>query len=344
MKIEELKIAAGRLGEHPQDHGWREFFRLIKYALDHSCPELNRLLMECAERQPGHSPSHLINLLGISLKRIRPDALVEINQSPSQKVRLQALRRLLREHAEDVTQIVVERHNSFTAARRFLVPQVILSSYFAQHHVSDLGFVDFGTGLGIMPRQLNSEKLYRAFSADLSWPEGVPRFREIPLRRAMGVDCGPMPDLEWVRACYGASTYYADLFDELMFTLEVLAEDHAPVEYREIDLLNTEALSRFLREHPIHAGNLSYVLYEIDPEHREHVLGTLREGLRAPGLIIVTEPHAELTQQGCYVMAYSHDRTSPYRLCAVSDGHFKGEVTALQDYAEFTARYPILFA
>jgi hypothetical protein len=152
-----------------------------------------------------------------------------------------------------------------------------------------------------------------------------------------------MPDLAWVRACYGASPYYADLFDELMFTLQILDEDGSSAEYREIDLLDTGALVNFLQEHAVHAGNLSYVLYEIDPAHRERVLRTLREGMRDPGLIIVTEPHAELTRQGCDVLVHTRDRSAPYRLCSVSDGHFKGRVTPLSDYAEFTAQYPILY-
>lgn len=45
--------------------------------------------------------------------------------------------------------------------------------------------------------------------------------------------------------------------------------------------------------------------------------------------------------QGCDVLVYCADRPAPYRLCSVSDGHFTGEVTALEDYEEFTEKYPI---
>jgi hypothetical protein len=343
VKLEELQAAAGRLGRHPQDHGWREFFRLVEYGLAQSCSVLGDVLLRCAERQPAHSPSHLINLLGISLKRVGPDAFAAFGRSSSPRARLAVLEEMLHAHGSDVVRIVTERRNSFTGARRFLVPQVILGAYFAHHEGDEVTFADFGTGLGIMPRQLNSERLYRRFGADLPWPGGVPRFRRIPLRRLMGVDCGPLPDLEWVQACYGASVYYAGLFEELTYTLAALGDDGSPVEYRELDLLDADALARFLREQPVHAGNLSYVLYEIDPDRRRQVLDTLRAGLREPGLIISTEPRAELTAQGCDVLVYSHDRTTPYRLCTISDGHFKGKVTASQDYAEFIRRYPLAF-
>lgn len=343
MGFEDLKDAASRLSTHPQDHGWREFFSLLDYGLEESAGELPELLTRCMKRQPAHSPTHLINLFGIALKSVAPDSLAALRQLHSPTERLPALRRLLDEHGEDIVAIVCDRRNSFTGARRFLVPQVILAAYFAKHEITNLGFADFGTGLGIMPRQLNSKRLYETFSPELPWPDGIPTYRPVHIERGYGVDRGPMPDLEWVAACYGTSTYYDGLFTELKQTLEVIEKEGYPATYHELDLLDAQSMTAFLRRHPIHAANLSYVLYEVTPAHRLQILDVLRREMRPPRLIIVTEPHAELTRQGCDVLVYCDDRSTPYHLCTVSDGHFKGEVTALRDYPEFMARYPIKF-
>lgn len=268
--------------------------------------------------------------------------MAEIQGSAPTMQRMSALESVLDKHATNIISIICDRRNSFTGARRHLVPQVILGAYFGIREVDNIGFADFGTGLGILPRQINCETLYRRFSPDLPWPGGVPRFRKVPIARSWAVDCGPAPDLAWVRTCYGSSSYYADLLEELMSTLDVLDTEGSPSEFQEVDLLDTGAVAHFLREHPVHAGNLSYVLYEIDPKMRNRVLTTVRAGLRPPGLLIVTEPNGELSRPGCTVEVYCQDRRDPYRLCAVSDGHFKGEVTALRDYSTFFARHPIL--
>jgi hypothetical protein len=60
-----------------------------------------------------------------------------------------------------------------------------------------------------------------------------------------------------------------------------------------------------------------------------------------PRVIIVTEPIAELAQPGCTVTLYDDSRSAPQRLCVVSDGHFRGDVLPLADYASFVARHPV---
>ncbi|MGK5554319.1 hypothetical protein ACSNOI_22150 [Actinomadura kijaniata] len=343
MQFEQLELTAREMGSHPQDHGWRGFFQLVGHGLARSSAELRGLLTQCISSQPHHSPAHLLTLIGIAVKTVRPEALPAIYRAPTVEERLRLLEEVIRNHGPDIARLVATRRNSFTGARRFLVPQTILSAFFARHRTDDLTFADFGTGLGILPRQLNCETLYRAFAPDLVWEEGVPRFRPIPLRSSLGVDCGPMPDLEWVRSCYGSSDYYAELFAELVFTLDVLAEEGRRSRFHQVDLLDRAALTTFLRDNAVHAGNLSYVLYEIPPDARADLVATLREEMRPPGLLIVTEPRAELTRQGCDVLVYRQGRREPYRLCTVSDGHFKGKVTALEDYREFFARHPVTF-
>ena len=71
--------------------------------------------------------------------------------------------------------------------------------------------------------------------------------------------------------------------------------------FDEFDILEYEDLARFVRQRQINVVNLSYVLYEIDVERRSRILEVLRENLKPPGLIIVTEPVAELTKPGCTV-------------------------------------------
>lgn len=342
MPFGEIKAAAALLGNHPQDHGWREFFRLIHRALDEPSPALREVIALSVAQQPSHAASHLINLLGIAIKSLDARRFDELSRPTDVPPRLAMLQELLQEHRAEVVAIISRRRNSFTATRRFLLPQVLLSAFFARHHVPDMCFADFGTGLGIMPRQLNSERLYSMFCTELSWPGGIPRFRTVPVRRTIGVDRGPLPDLAWVRACYGSSNYYTKLWEELLFTLDVLAEERATTEFYELDLLDVSSLTAFLRDNPVHAANLCYVLYEIEPGQREKIIHTLLEGLRPPGIIIVTEPRGELSRQGCDVVVHCQDRSTPYRLCTVSDGHFTGQATPLPDYAEFTAKYPII--
>ncbi|MCO8277692.1 hypothetical protein M1L60_44675, partial [Actinoplanes sp. TRM 88003] len=205
-----------------------------------------------------------------------------------------------------------------------------------------VNFADLGTGLGVLPRQLNSLILFDRFSADLRWNGRQPLFQPIPLAARHGVDRGPRPDDQWVQACYGATDYYADLYRELELSLDAPEVREASVRYHEFDILERRDLARFVRHHRINAVNLSYVLYEIEPERRALVIEVLRRTLRPPGIIVVTEPVAELTKPGCTVTVYDDSQSSPQRVCLVSDGHFRGDVLPLDDFESFVARHPVL--
>lgn len=339
--VDAAATAAVRLGDHPQDHGWRELYRLFAHGLETDAPRLTEAVLAHQQARPVDSASHRLTVLGIALKTVSGsfDHLIDAHQPVDG--RLAALEAALGEHAAELRRIVTSRQNSFTAARRFLVPQVLLGAYFARSGAQTVRFADLGTGLGIMPRQLNCEALFDRFAADLAWPGGTPAFRWIPLACRFAVDRGPMPDLSWVRACHGRSAYYTGLYRELVTVLETPEVADADVRFADVDLLDRRALSTFVRHHGINAVNLCYTLYQLAPERRADVIDTLRGALRSPGVIIVTEPHAELTQPGCAVTVFEEKTPSPRLVCSVSDGHFRGSVLPGEDFHSFVREYPI---
>lgn len=246
-------------------------------------------------------------------------------------------------HSQQVSGILLSRQNSFTCARRFLVPRVLLGAYFSKLGTGNIVFADLGTGLGILPRQLNSRSQYDKFSDELIWPGGVPLYEALPIRAALGVDRSPLPSLDWVHNCYGLSGYYDTLYRELQASLSDPEVQKAPVEYHELDLLDETALAAFIREHEINTANLTYVLYEMEPERRRQVIRIVMRELFPPALLMVTEPREELHREGCVVEVFCDNNLAPLSICFVSDGHFKGHVLPLEDYAHFTREYPINF-
>jgi hypothetical protein len=339
--IEEFRIAARGLGEHPQDHGWRELYKLFSYGLDRSAPNLTATALSHHRARPTLSETHLLTLLGIALKAIAPQSCESILADTSPELRLKALEEIIDRNYARISKIIRNRQNSFTSARRFLVPQVLLSAYFAQEGIQEVRFADFGTGLGILPRQLNVPEQYKEFSADLIWPNGVPSFRQIPLSARLGVDRGPMPDLNWVHACYGGSDYYAHLYTELLHALSAPGVETAEVDYKEIDLLDFGAVTAFIRERKINVANLTYVLYEMERAKRSEVVEMLARALYPPAVMVVSEPHKELHAQGAVVEFFHSGEITPQTLCFVTDGHYKGYVLPLDDYDAFVEKYPI---
>jgi hypothetical protein len=339
QQIDLVHEAATALGGHPQDHGWREFYRLLAFSIERRSPALLSLVDAVIAARPDFAAAHMVTMLGIAVKAADPERFTQFTDPTPPEQRLVSLERLLDERAATVTGLIAARQNSFTGTRRFLLPQVLLSAYFTDRTVR---FADFGTGLGALPAQLNSPALYRRFAPGLRWPDGIPAYRPIPLAARFGVDRSPLPDRTWVASCYGPSDYYEGLFRELMEIMEHPEVKRANVEYVALDLLDTEALQAFLRRERINAVNLSYVLYELSTENRGRVLTALREALSPPGVVTVTEPERELSQQGCTVKFLESGRDKPWRLVHVSDGHFKGTVRPLEDFREFTTVHPIV--
>jgi hypothetical protein len=340
-RIELVQQAASALGGHPQDHGWREFYRLLAFGVEQRSPALLSILDEVIATRPESGAAHMVTMFGIAVKAADPVQFTRFTDRTSPAQRLGPLERLLSEQAETVAALIAARQNSFTGTRRFLVPQVLLSAYFTDEPVR---FADFGTGLGVLPAQLNSPDLYGRFAPGLRWPGGIPAYRSIPLATRFGVDRSPLPDHTWVENCHGPSDYYAGLYRELVEIMEHPEVERADVDYIALDLLDTERLQVFLRRERINAVNLSYVLYQLSAENRLRVLSALREALSPPGVVTVTEPERELSQQGCTVNFLESGRDKPWRLVHVSDGHFKGAVHPLEDFLEFTTAHPIAYS
>jgi hypothetical protein len=342
LSFQDLSSAAKGLAEHPQDHGWRTIYRLFDYSLRRSAPELKSLLLDCYTARPT-SPTHLLTLLGIALKLKAPSDFASLNSDSSYGHRMIQLEVVLAQDSEFFRNILLSRQNSFTCARRFLVVQVLLGAYFTDHGVPAPRFADFGTGLGILPRQLNSGNLYKYFSPDLIWPGGIPAFKPVELESIFAMDRGPLPDLDWVRACYGTSSYYANLYRELLFTLADPGVIGSKARFGDLDLVDVDVVGRFIDERRINIANMTYVLYELPSDKRERVLEAIVSHLHPPGLLIVTEPCDELHQQGCIVTLYEHNSLDPLVLCFVSDGHFRGSVIPLDNYWDVMAAHPIKY-
>lgn len=342
--IEGFRIAARGLGEHPQDHGWRELYRLFSYGLDRSAPNLTATALSHHRARPTLSETHLLTLLGIAFKTIAPQSVEFILERRSPELRLKALEEIIERNHVQISKVIRNRQNSFTSARRFLVPQVLLGAYFAREGIEEVRFADFGTGLGILPRQLNAPEQYKEFSSDLIWPNGVPSFRPIPLSVRLGVDRGPMPDLSWVHACYGESDYYAHLYTELLHALSASEVETVEVEYEEIDLLDFKAVTSLIHERRINVANLTYVLYEMEWSKRSEIVEMLAGALYPPAILVISEPHRELHTQGAIVEFFHSGESTPQTLCFVTDGHYKGYVLPLDDYGTFIEKYPIEYS
>jgi hypothetical protein len=341
--LEAFRNAATGLAEHPQDHGWRDLYRVFSHGLDRSAPNLTATVLAHHSARPSSSETHLLTLLGIALKEIAPGPFESIVSGSSANFRLDALEEALNDYRTAISEMIRSRQNSFTSARRFLVPQVLLSAYFAQQDGQEARFADFGTGLGILPRQLNSPEQYGEFAADLVWPSGVPAFRQIPLAARLGVDRGPMPDLNWVHACYGKSEYYTHLYNELLHTMASPEVRTAEVGYEEIDLLDFESVVAFIHKHKINVANLTYVLYELERAKRSAIVSMLIGELYPPGILLISEPHKELHSRGTVVELFYAEESLQQTLCYVTDGHYKGYILPLEDYDMFMERYPIKY-
>jgi hypothetical protein len=340
--LREFQSVASGLAHHPQDHGWRDLHRLFDYGLRQPGTNLEQVLATAYQARPV-SAAHLLTLLGIALKVEAGDQFPVLAASRPPAERFPELEKILQDHRTEIGRLLISRQNSFTCARRFLMPQVILGAYFGQHPDTPVRFADLGTGLGILPRQLHSRTQFETFGPDLNWPGGQPAFQPLRFAATYGVDKAPLPDMGWVLSCYGTSSYYAQLHDELDVALRDPAVAGAPVRYAELDLLDAAGLARFIQENQINAANLSYVLYELQPQLRRLIIDQLTGALTLPALLIVTEPVQELGRSGCQVNLYTAPGQPPFAFCRVSDGHFAGQVYPLEDYDSFVQKFPITY-
>ena len=324
--------------DHPQDHGWRAFFDAVYLLLQNGCAPLRRILNECATERPSLTPAHSAMLLGAALKSIvdpvRKGPEIFDASVPRHR-RAGLLEEMMQQHEPVLTGILLLRQHSFTGVRRFLVPQVLFARYFSRHGNGPVNFLDIGTGLGVLPRQLNHRDVFERFSPDLIWPFGIPSFAAIPLERRFGIDKAPLPDLEWVRHCCGPSPYYDHLFSELMWVLDVTRQPSNQVVTLELDILDLEQLGSFMRAHRIGAVNCSCVLYQYDKRVRDSVLSTICDNLISPGLLVSMEPQPDLAAPGCHIQLISSYQPRSFQFATVTDTHFIGQLRPAEDYQRF---------
>lgn len=337
-----IRVAAQRLGQHPQDHGWRELYRLIAYGLGNGhAPQLVNVVRRARAARHYDSDAHILTLLGIAIKVATPAVLPELcGNGTSARDRLAILEQNLEQARTQIDRVLDSRNNSFTGVRRFLVPQVLLAAYFARQY-SGARFADLGTGLGILPRQLNCRRMFDLYAPSLRWPDDQPAFRVVPFEARFGVDRRPLPDLAWVRACYGLSSYYEREFSELESVLQAPELQVSDVVAVELDFTDPAALREFILARQINAVCICYSLYELTPRKRHDVIDLVADLLDDPGLILSIEPNEDLAKQGCTVTVRDHATPRPLAICVVSDGHFRGQVYPLADYHDFFSRYPI---
>lgn len=336
-----LVRALGDMQRHEQgNHGWsvvHESMALL--AGSGSAAELDRLLDSVRRTRPRMSTSHLITLIGIALRTVaaqdpRAEALFSPGLPPADRARL--LSGTLGEHNELITAVLTGRSNSFTGARRFLIPQLLLGSWAAHHGIDGMRLLDVGTGIGLMLRQLNHKAVFDRFAPDLEWSPCPPPYRTLPLDARHGIDAPPLPTLEWVRTCHGPSAYYDDRFSEVLWSLEQTESADGTFTISALDVLDLQALARYLRTHRINVVTCNFVLYQYDAATRGQVIDTIREALAPPGLLLGMEPRDGLRRMGARVEAHPTGSAGPLHVADVSDAHVIGRVTAGPGFTELT--------
>ncbi|MCX4528804.1 MULTISPECIES: DUF2332 family protein [unclassified Streptomyces] len=327
--------------QHEQgNHGWsvvHESMALL--AGSGSAPAVDRLLESVRGARPRMSTSHLITLIGIALRTVaardpRAEALFSPELPPADRAKL--LSETLDSHRDRITAVLTGRSNSFTGARRFLIPQLLLGSWAAHHGVDGVRLLDVGTGIGLLLRQLNNRAVYDRFAPDLRWNPGPPPYRTIPLLERHGIDAPPLPTLDWVRACHGPSAYYDERFSEVLWSLEQTASVDGSLRISALDMLDLEALTGYLRAHRINVVTCNFVLYQYDEATRAQVIAAITRALAPPGLLLGMEPRDGLRRMGARVEAHPTGGAGPLHVADLSDAHVLGRATAGPGFTELT--------
>jgi hypothetical protein len=312
------------------NHGWAAFHECLgAVAASRASAGLDQLLSTLWRRRPYISDAHAITLLGIAVRHLLADeggpAEVLDPRLPLAR-RVPALARLLTERGDAVAGLVESHSNSYTGARRFLLPQLVIGRYADARGMRSVRLLDLGTSIGLLPRQLNNEVIFDRFAADLRWDPEAPPFRPIPLEFAGGVDRHPLPTLDWVRTCHGPSDYYEQRFEEVLWSLDQSKAAAQDVLLQPLDLLDSPRLADLLTSLRINVVTCNFVLYQYDEDVRKQVVDTVMGALGVPGLLLVMEPSHKLARMGCTVHAYRDGSSDPLHVADVSDGHFMGVV------------------
>jgi len=321
---------AGMYDHQQGHHGWYVLYQALQVLVRERCHELVTLLEDCWDQRPVISDPHLVTLLGIGIRELGShssdiDRLFDAEEDTAK--RASVLLSILDEHGADLAALVSSASNSFTGARRFVVPQMIIGAFAQSRGLDNVRSLDLGTGLGLLPRQLNNRNLFDRFIGDLACPAGL-GFAQIPLTKRHGVDVYPLPTLEWVRSCFGPSAYYQARYDELLWSLDESAHCTDLVTLDPLDLLDYQELGNYIRDHEFNAVTCSFVLYQYGDEVRSEIIGTIVRNMPNPGLFLSMEPSHGLLQSGCAVLAYEAGSRVPLHVADITDGHFLGEMIA----------------
>src|SRR5436190_1471280 len=106
LALDDVVSAAAKLGQHPQDHGWRELYRLLASGLAAGAPRLTLVLARGHQRRPTMSGTHLVMLFGIALKWIAPAAFARLISTEPLDSRMTLLESLIRRHRDEVDRIL----------------------------------------------------------------------------------------------------------------------------------------------------------------------------------------------------------------------------------------------
>ncbi|MFH8448452.1 hypothetical protein ACH4CD_04365 [Streptomyces fungicidicus] len=327
-----LSEAVADMCRHQQgSHGWSAFHECLGAVA--AAPEaggLDRLLASLWRSRPAISDAHAITLLGIAVRHhvLRHGAPGEVfDPRLPLALRASALMDLLERRGEAVARHMESYSNSYTGARRFLLPQLVIGAFAEHFAVPGVRLLDLGTSIGLLPRQLNNEAVFRRFAPDLRWRPAAPPYRSIPLEFVCGVDRPPLPTLDWVRTCHGPSDYYERRFEEVLWSLEQSRKPGHDVVLRPLDLMDSPRLAAFLTDHRVNVVTCNFVLYQYGEDVRRELVRTVTGALDAPGLLLLMDPSHALARQGCTVHAYRDGSAEPLHIADVSDAHFMGDVT-----------------
>ena len=333
-----LRTLADMCDHQQGNHGWQVFHRgLLDVARSSGSEGLDQVLADLWGKRPYISDAHAITLLGIALRRLAlgEDGPVEVFQPDLPLPRRSSvLADTLTSQAAEIGRLMENHSNSFTGARRFLVPQVIVAEFARRRDLREVRLLDLGTSIGLLPRQLNNEAVFRRFAPDLSWSPVSPGYRAIPLGFVGGVDRSPLPTLEWVRTCHGPTDYYERRFAEVHWSWEQTAHQRNQVVFQPLDILDLPALRNYLASHRINVATCSFVLYQFDDAVKQRIIETVVESLGPGGLFLSMEPSHKLTRMGCAVRAWVDGVPDPLHVAHVSDGHFVGTVTTGPHFAD----------
>lgn len=330
-------------GHQQGSHGWDALHTLLYDLMAAGDAALDSLLQRVWSERPHVSDAHLITLMSISVKSLvlRDEKLREIFDGTAPRLhRRELLAEIVAQNSDSIGSLLTDRSNSFTGARRFLLPQLVIGNYAARHNIDRVRLLDIGTGIGLLPRQLNNEEVFGRFAPGLRWSPAALPWVKIPLEVRAGIDSHPLPSLEWVSSCYGPSEYYEDSFRELLWSLERTAGAAGDIDMKSLDMLDAEELGGLLRSRRFNVVTCNFVLFQYAEHIRDQVISVVLDNMARPGLFLSMEPSHDLKRQGSRITAYLPGQGGALHIADAEDAHFRGLITLHPEIAELVGAGP----